>query len=242
VNPSVKGEEIANRILLALPAAVLKQVLPHLKQLVLVREQVVCRLEGEIDHVLFPNRGLISLVKTMRDGRTVELGVRGIEGMTSPEALFGISTSLFDGLVQVPGSAFAINLTTLRKLTEQYRALKALLQRYIHVVVDQLAQTAACNRLHFLEQRCCRWLLIAHDSARADMFPLTQEFLSEMLGVRRSGVSIVAKKLQNSGLISYTRGRLTITDRAGLEALSCECYDSIREELDRLFATRKPRA
>jgi CRP-like cAMP-binding protein len=123
---------------------------------------------------------------------------------------------------------------------EKDPAVNKLLQGYMHVAEQQLAQTAACNRLHTLEQRCCRWLLTAHDSVRSDTFPLTHEFLAMMLGVQRPGVSITAAILQKAGFIHYTRGRVTITDRAGLEASACECYDVIRDQFDRLFSHRKP--
>jgi Crp-like helix-turn-helix protein len=109
------------------------------------------------------------------------------------------------------------------------------IHRYYHLIVGQVAQTAACNRLHSLEQRCCRWLLIANDSARSDNFLLTHEFLAMMLGVQRAGVSIATKRLERAGLIRYVRGHLTITDRGGLEAASCECFDTIRDLTDRLF-------
>jgi CRP-like cAMP-binding protein len=113
-----------------------------------------------------------------------------------------------------------------------------LIQAYVHASASQIAQTAACNRLHFLEQRCCRWLLIARDNARSDTFPLTQEFLAMMLGVHRPGISVALKRFQDAGMIEYARGRMTIVDRAGIMAAACECYRTICDEFDRLFASQ----
>jgi CRP-like cAMP-binding protein len=120
------------------------------------------------------------------------------------------------------------------------QVLNELLQGYVHVAAHQIGQTAACNRLHHLDERCCRWLLVAHDGAHSDSFLLTHEFLAMMLGVQRAGVTMTASMLQRQGLIRYSRGRITITDRAGLEASSCECYEVIRDQLERLFSRRKP--
>jgi CRP-like cAMP-binding protein len=234
----VGDEEIANRILLALPPSALKLVLPHLKHVDFKRGDIVYRPGDVVRNIYFINRGLLSLVKTMRDGRTVEVSTRGIEGVSAPAALFGIDTTILECVVQIPASAFAIHANALRRALAKSHALNALFQGYAHLAVDQLAQTAACNRLHSLEERCCRWLLVAHDSARSDTFLLTHEFLAMMLGVQRAGVSITAGILQKAGFIHYARGLVTITDRGGLEATSCECYEIIRRQIDRLFARR----
>jgi CRP-like cAMP-binding protein len=239
---SIADEEIANCILRALPPAIFNQILTYLKLAEFRRGHVICRPREPVRHIHFVNRGLVSVVKAMRDGRTVEVGTRGIEGITTPEALFGIDTSILGCVVQIPASVFSIRLSTLRTAMEKSHTLNALLQGYIHLAAQQFAQTAACNRLHTLEQRCCRWLLIAHDSARSDTFPLTHEFLAMMLGVQRPGVSITAAILQKAGFIDYARGRITITDRAGLEESACECYDVIRDQFDQLFHYKKPSA
>jgi CRP-like cAMP-binding protein len=122
----------------------------------------------------------------------------------------------------------------------QSEAARELLQRFVQTIVTQLAQTAACNRLHSLLERCCRWLLIAHDSARSDSFSLTHEFLAMILGVQRAGISIAAHKLQEAGVIHYHRGHITIANRQGLEATACECYERIRAQYDQLFAMPRP--
>ena len=229
------GLELANRILLALPRAALQRIRHHLTPVVLERGQVIYHPDATIRKLYFVNRGLVSLVRTMRDGRTVEVGSIGIEGVTGFSALLGIESATFECIVQVPGIALCGSLDALRPEARRSQHLAHLAHRYYQLVIGQIAQTAACNRLHSLEQRCCRWLLIAHDSVRTDSFPLTHEFLAMMLGVQRAGVSIAAKALQQAGLIRYVRGHMTIVDRAGLEAATCECYDTIRHMTDRLF-------
>jgi len=232
---SIRNHEIANRFLLALPQAVLSALLPEMHPVELNRGAVLGRSGEGVKQIWFVNRGLVSLVKTMKDGRTIEVGATGSEGLTTPEALFGDPTAALDSIVQIPGSAFVIARTTLEHIMAQYDALADLLQRYIHVMMERLAQTAACNRLHSLEERCCRWLLIAHDSAHADAFPLTHEFLAMMLGVQRPGVSVAMKILQRAGYVEYSHGKVTIADRGGLEATACECYSTLQRQLDRLF-------
>jgi CRP-like cAMP-binding protein len=229
------GHEITNRILLALPRATLHRIDPHLEAVELRRGRVIYRADQRMDKVYFVNRGLVSLIRTMRDGRTVEIGAVGIEGLMGLDSLFGLDVAPLECIVQLSGSALCGNAGVLRSEMARSRSFQSLLQRYYHLSASQIAQTAACNRLHSLEQRCCRWLLIAHDSARSDIFQLTHEFLAMMLGVQRAGVSIAANTLQQAGLIRYRRGRMTITDRHGLEAAACECYGTIRHLVDRLF-------
>jgi len=171
----------------------------------------------------------------MRDGRIVEIGAVGVEGVTAPHALFGIDQAILEAMVQVPGSAFRIETDVLRREMVRDGAFAQLMQNYARFAIRQLAQTTACHRLHHIAERCCRWLLIAHDSALSDTFFLTQEFLAMMLGAQRAGVSTAASFLQKSGLVEYKRGRITIINRAGLEAAACECYGAMRNELDKLF-------
>jgi CRP-like cAMP-binding protein len=227
--------ELANRILLALPSEELQRIRHHLTPVVLERGQVIYHPDATIKKLYFVNRGLISLVRTMKDGRTVEVGTIGIEGLAGFPALLDIDRATLECVVQLSGNALCGSLDVLRYELSQNQHFAGLLHRYYHLIVGQIAQTAACNRLHSLEQRCCRWLLVAHDNARSDSFLLTQEFLAAMLGVQRAGVSIAAKSLQQAGLIRYNRGHMTITDRVGLEAASCECFDSIRHLTDHLF-------
>jgi CRP-like cAMP-binding protein len=234
--------EIANRMLRALPDATVRRLRPALEPVRTVRGQIIDHVDGAVKHLYFVNKGIVSLIKTMKDGRTVEIGAVGIEGVTDPNALFGvIDTALLEAIVQVPGTAFRIGRDILRREMARDQALRELMGHYAHLFVDQIVQTAACNRLHSLEERCCRWLLTAHDSALSDTFPLTHEFLAMMLGVQRAGVSIAAKLLQRAGLIEYRRGEVTVSDRAGLEDAACECYGAIRTEFDKLYGARKRR-
>jgi len=233
--------EITNRILGSLPRATLKRILPDLEPLSTVRGQVIDQVDRPIEYLYFINRGLVSFVKTMQDGRTVEVGAVGIEGITDPNALFGIDKAIVGSIVQIPGTALRIRRAILLREMAMDDALREMMHKCARFAISQLVQTAACNRLHTLEERCCRWLLIAHDSALAKSFPLTHEFLAMMLGVQRAGVSVAARFLQKAGLIQYTRGRVTITDQSGLEDAACECYGAKRAELEKLFGTRKRR-
>ena len=228
--------EITNRFLRALPQSTFEHIRPALEPVSLERGQVIGRINHRVEYLYFLNRGLVSLVKTMRDGRTVEIGAIGIEGVTDPTALFGIDRKVLETIVQVPGAGFRIKVEALREIMRHDAALQTLIQHYIRFTFMQFAQTAACNRLHLLEERCCRWLLIAHDSAGSDTFPLTHEFLAMMLGVQRAGVSTAANFLRQAGLINYTHGVVTITDRRGLERMACECHGTLLGELDALFA------
>ena len=232
---------IANHILSSLPHATLKRILPDLELINTVSGQIIDQVDGPIEYLYFINRGLVSLVKTMQDGRTVEMGAVGIEGITDPTALFGIDQAIAASIVQIPGTAMRIRRDILRREMEKDDALLDVMHKCVRFATSQLMQTAACNRLHSLEERCCRWLLIAHDSALAKSFPLTHEFLAMMLGVQRAGVSIAARCLQKAGLIQYARGRVTIMDQSGLKDAACECYGSMRTELETLFGTRKQR-
>lgn len=227
--------EIENRVLSGLSAAALKQILPYMKRVELRRRHVIYRTDEPIDKIYFVNRGLISMIATMKDGRTVEINAVGIEGAVGIHALFGIPTATLECIVQLSGSAICFDSRYLNAEVAKNPIFENLLQRYRQLAIRQIAQTAACNRLHTLEQRCCRWLLIAHDSAGSDQFELTHEFLAMMLGVRREGVSLAANSLQQSGLIRYMRGRVTIGDRRGLETCACECYGTIRHLTNRLF-------
>lgn len=233
------NDDIGNRILLSLPQSSLKRLRPVLEFRNLTKSEIIDRLDRPIEYLYFVDRGLISFIKTMQDGRSVEIGVVGIEGISNPQALFGINKAVLDSIVQIPGSAFRIKRADLIQMIAEDNALQEALEKYAHFSVAAFAQTAACNRLHYLEERCCRWLLIAHDSARADTFSLTHEFLAMMLGVQRAGVSITANFLQKAGLIQYRHGQVTVTDRSGLEDAACECYSVMGAEFSKLFRLRK---
>ncbi|WP_454887559.1 Crp/Fnr family transcriptional regulator [Sphingomonas oryzagri] len=229
------AEPITNRLLLALPPATLDRLTPQMELIQTQSGAVIDHVNGVIQHLYFVNRGIVSMVKVMRDGRSVEVGAVGIEGITDSNALFGVDVAITETMVQVPGSALKVSRAFLSQELEQDRALRRMMERYWRFAFGQLAQTAACNRLHTLEERCCRWLLTSHDSALSDNYPLTHEFLATMLGTTRSSVSLTAKVLQRAGYIDYVRGIVTIIDRPGLEDTACECYVETAAEMNRLF-------
>ena len=173
----------------------------------------------------------------MADGASVEVGMIGREGMYSVSAILSEDTPSERAMVQLPGSALRLNACLLRQEMQAEKSLQKLLLRYVQVTVSKVAQSAACNRLHVLEQRFARWLLECHDRADADAFPMTHEFLAMMLGVRRPGVSLAARSLREDGLITYNHGTLTVEDRQGLEAAACECHRVIRDEFARALAS-----
>jgi CRP-like cAMP-binding protein len=231
-----------NRLLRALVHARLESIWPHLEPVNLRQHQVLFRAGAPIDHLYFIDRGLVSRVKTMEDGRVVEIGAVGKEGIVGLFAIHGIRGAMWEYAVRIPGTAFRIDRHTFERNIAQADEASALLRRYTHLVVDEFSQIAACNRLHSLRQRCCHWLLVAHDSACSDSFPLTHELLALTLGVQRSGVSIAANSLQKAGLIHYRHGRVNILDRARLETEACECYAATRRQFDALFTdTRRTR-
>jgi CRP-like cAMP-binding protein len=229
------NEPITNRLLLALPPETLGRLLPEMEMIHTQSGAVIDHVNGPIEHLYFVNRGIVSMVKVMRDGRSVEVGAIGLEGITDSSALFGVDVAVTETMVQVPGSALKVGRAFLGRQLEQDRRLRRMMERYWRFAFEQLAQTAACNCLHTIEERCCRWLLTSHDSALADTFQLTHEFLATMLGTTRSSVSLTAKLLQRAGYIDYVRGIVTVVDRAGLEETACECYAETSAKMNRLF-------
>ena len=226
---------IENRFLLALPESCLKRLTSQMEFVEVRPREVLIRAGSTIDNLYFFNRGFASLVKAMRDGRMVEIGAVGPSNAVGLLSLLGIERAAWESVVQGPGTAFRIARSALAAEMDRSHAFSDLVRKRAGLFLGELAQTAACNRLHSLEQRCCRWLLMAHDCASTETFPLTHEFLALMLGVQRSGLSIVAGSLQRGGLIRYTRGRVTIVDRSGLEKEACECYGTSRAQLDHLL-------
>jgi CRP-like cAMP-binding protein len=229
------NQTYGNRLLDALPSNVLDRLRPHLETVALPSNQTIHEPGEVAEHVFFPTSGLISIVATTTDGESVEIGMIGKEGMFSVAAILGDETPSQRAMVQLPGSALRMSARLLWSEADSDAPLRMLLLRYVQVTLMTSAQTAACNRLHHLEQRCARWLLSAHDRAEADTFPMTHEFLAMMLGVRRPGVTIAAQAFQAGGIITYNHGTMTILDRKGLEAASCECYRAIQDEFARLL-------
>jgi CRP-like cAMP-binding protein len=203
--------------------------------------RVLYESQEPIRYLYFPDNGcVISLTTTMEDGSTVEVGAVGSEGLVGLSVFWGVQASPYGAVVQIPGSAMRLNADVLRRMLNQLGSLHSILLRYTHAMVVQISQTSACNCKHSLEQRFARWLLVCRDRARSDDFPLTHEFIAEMLGVRRAGVTEAALSFQNRGLIRYKRGHITVLNRRGLEEACCECYGVVRHELESYLTTIAP--
>jgi CRP-like cAMP-binding protein len=199
--------------------------------------QVVCAAGGSFRHVHFPETAVFSVINRMADGGAVEVGTVGHEGVVGLDVFLGAESSVNETIAQLPGTASRLPAATFEEAAAMHPELRRLLHRYTEAFMTQVAQTAACNRLHRIEARCARWLLMTHDRVGgAQRFPLTQEYLAIMLGVRRSGVTVAAGALRDAGLIRYSRGAIRVLDRAGLEAAACECYGIVRRHFDRLLA------
>ena len=225
-----------NGLLAALPPEDLARLRRSLEPVELPFDHTLYPTDGIVEAVLFVETGMVSLLATLEDGEQVEVGVAGKDGLIGLPLVFGDDRSLVEARVQMEGTALRMDAAALRDGMEGSAALRLLLHRYALFFQAQVTMTAACNARHAIEQRLARWLLIAHDRAGADEFPMTHEFISMMLGVRRPGISIAAGALQKAGLIRYLRGRMEITDRPGLEAASCECYHVTRREFARLLS------
>jgi CRP-like cAMP-binding protein len=224
-----------NRLLDWLPGDERDRLHPHLELVHLQSNQTVHEPGEFAEHAFFPVSGLISLVAMMEDGTSIEVGMIGAEGMFSASALLGDDYPAQRAMVQLPGQALQMPIHLLRQAWQANANWHAFLLRYVQVTLNVATQAAACNRLHLLERRFARWLLAAHDRARMNTFPLTQEFVAMMLGVRRPGVTVAAQSLQADGIITYNHGTMTIVDRKGLEAVACECYRTLLEETKRLL-------
>lgn len=234
------NEKISNRILLALPREVRDDVLRQCDRVELASGQMIYAGGAAVEYAYFVNAGLVSLVKVMEDGRSVEVAAVGTEGLLGLFAAYGLDRALVDHIVQVPATALRINRGKLQNAISKHAALRRAMTRYLVLIAEQLAQVSACNRLHSLEQRCCQWLLVAHDNALSDQFQLTHEFLASLLGAQRTSVSTTTNKLQKRGQIRYSHGRISILDRAALEATACECYRARRNQIDLVFGAGKP--
>lgn len=225
-------EPIANRLLAALPTKEYQRLLPELELVTLPFGEILYEPGERIRHVHFPNDSIISLLAEVAERSTLEVGIVGREGMAGISVFMGVDTSRYRALVQGEGTAMRMKAASLRTVSEHMGSLHRLLHRYSHSLLTQVSQSAACNRFHRTDARLARWLLMTHDRLGSDEFRLTQEFMSNLLGVRREGVTRAAGALQKQKLIRYSRGHITILDRASLEALSCACYRIIKAESD----------
>jgi CRP-like cAMP-binding protein len=228
-----------NRILSALPSSERQQVFEVVKNVTLPIKTVLFEPDTPIDAVHFPIDGVISLVTPLADGAIVEVATIGNEGIVGVP-LVPLGGLAVRAISQVAGHCLRMDAVTFLEWADRSNTFQGLVESYTQALFGQISQAAACNRLHSSEERLSRWLLMSHDRVGSDEFMITQEFLGQMLAARRSTVSVSAGILQRAGLIHYVRGHVTIVDRAGLEAVSCECYSVIKTELDRVVR-RAPR-
>jgi CRP-like cAMP-binding protein len=237
VEPEIKPKD--NFLLAALPAEVFDRLLPDLKPVTMPLGEVIYEPGAQLEHVYFPAPScIVSMLYVMEDGSSAEIAVVGDEGMVGIALFMGGGTTPSRALVQSAGQAFRLPGEALKKEFERHSGLQILLLRYTQALITQMSQTAVCNRHHSVDQQLCRWLLLSLDRLVTNELTMTQELIANMLGVRREGVTEAAGKLQARGLISYSRGRITVLDRPGLEAQVCECYAVVKKEYDRLLPTK----
>jgi len=223
------GKQVSNKILLSISDSDYRSLRPHLEYVNLPNHLVLHEAGGKVEFAYFPNRGLISLVVVMEDGKTAEAGIVGNEGFTGTPATVGLSRGPLQAVVQITGDGFRVKVGALQHTLESAPHLQLVLSRYAVVRGMQVAQTAACNRLHDIEQRLARWLLMTQDRVDSGSLPITHDFLATMLGTDRPTVSLAAGVLQKRKVIEYTRGAVEIVNRKKLEDSACECYRVIRQ-------------
>ena len=224
-----------NRLLAALPTEDYQRLVPHIEPVELPQYQILYNAGANYEYAYFPSYSIVSIVAVMQNGSTTEIGVIGNEGMIGIPIILETNYTNSTAIVQVGGGGVKIAAEPLQEELNRQGALKRLMMRYLQARMIQLGQTAACNRYHTVEQRFARWLLTVRDNIQKDEFELTQEFISQMLGVRRTGVSQIANKFQQQGIIYYRRGFIRIVSNPKLEAHACECYRLIARECDRLL-------
>jgi len=229
------NEPVGNRLLDALPPAEYERLLPRLQPVSFSLGEVVYEFGGHLDYVFFPTNSIVSLLYTMENGTSAEMGLTGNDGVVGIALFMGGGTMPNRAVVQSAGGALRMRAKVLQDEFALGGKFQQLLLRYTQALITQISQTAVCNRLHSVEQQLCRWLLLSHDRVKADELIMTQELIADMLGVRREGVTVAAGRLQDSGAISYVRGHIKILDRPRLEETVCECYGVVRDEFARLL-------
>jgi CRP-like cAMP-binding protein len=203
----------------------------HFEELPILFKQTLFEQNGLVDYVYFPESGVISLVTELENGESIETGIVGKEGFVGLPAVLGAARASGRAFCQIPGRALRLPTAVIAAERERSSSWFRLLLRYVNFISAMAAQAAACNRMHNVDARMCRWLLMMRDRVEEDDFPLTQEFLARMLGVARPTVNIAGATLQRAGFIKYTRGRIVILDRSGMESAACECYERIKQEM-----------
>ena len=224
-----------NRLLSEIPDDDYERILPSLQQVEFSLGEVVYEFGGKLDYVYFPTTAIVSLLYTMENGSSAEMGLTGNDGIVGIALFMGGGTMPNRAVVQSAGAAVRMRAKVLQDEFARGGKFQRLLLRYTQALITQISQTAVCNRLHSVEQQLCRWLLLSHDRVKADELIMTQELIADMLGVRREGVTVAAGRLQDDGAISYVRGHIKILDRKKLEETVCECYRVVKDEFDRLL-------
>ena len=238
-----RARPLRNLLLASLPSHDLAPLWPALESVRLEVGDSVFESETPIRHVYFPETAVVSLVSEFRDGGTIEVGTAGCEGMAGLPVFLGEDRASVRAFIQVPGMTMRMEAQRFAQLASVPGPLHQMMLRYAMAFLTQVTQTAACNGAHLVEQRCARWLLMTHDRVEGDELHLTHEFLAAMLAVRRAGVTLAMRALQDAKLVSYSRGRVTIIDRDGLERASCECYCTVHKHFEHLLGGRaEPRA
>ena len=220
-----------NRLLVALPSSDLKRVMAELEHIRCQRGQVLMDADSSLDHVFFPDSGVISVVAVYANGSVIEMATIGREGCTAIQAFFGAKTSSVRLLVQIPGTAAKMSRAAFARAMESMPSFRNLMSAYIHAFLEQVLVSVACNGAHSLKERLARWLLMMRDRSDGDALPITQNLLAEMLGVQRPTITNAARELERTGLIARGRRQVTILDRQGLTKASCECYRLVRTRL-----------
>jgi CRP-like cAMP-binding protein len=231
----VSPAQARNKILNLLAPKELEAVLDRCEVVSVESEEIIFLRNEPIPFAYFPDDCVISLVTELEDGDVVEAMTVGNDGFVGMAVFHGVPSSRLKAIGQISGGARRLNAVDFRELATKYEGLSRLLHRYSQFVFETVSQSAACNRLHVIEQRCARWLLMSEDRVGRNRFDLTQEFLAEMLGVRRPGVTVAMGVLEKAGLIAHGRGNITVVDRAGLEKAACECYQTIKDRQQELF-------
>ncbi|MFJ2992471.1 Crp/Fnr family transcriptional regulator [Pandoraea sp. NPDC087047] len=236
---SVQPNRNANHLLAVLPPEDRGRLVSDLVLVEMPLGKVIYESGDYLDHVYFPTTAIISLLYVMEDGASAEIAIVGNEGVIGIALFMGGETTPSRAIVQSAGHAYRMSARVLKEEFKRGGPLQRLLLRYTQALITQMAQTAVCNRHHSIDQQLCRWLLLSLDRLQSNELYMTQELIANMLGVRRSGVTEAALKLQTAGLINYSHGHIKVLDRAGLEARACECYDVVKREFDRLLPDRQ---
>jgi len=236
--PDIKDRN-ANQLLAVLPEAEWARLAPHLVDVDMPLGQVIYESGGQLEHVYFPTTSIVSLLYVMEDGASAEIAIVGKEGIVGIALFMGGETTPSRAIVQSAGHAYRLSARILKDEFSRGGPVQRLLLRYTQALITQMAQTAVCNRHHSIDQQLCRWLLLSIDRLSSNELKMTQELIANMLGVRRSGVTEAALKLQSAGLIRYSHGHIEVLDRPGLERHVCECYAVVKREFDRLLPDLK---